>query len=399
MAGEDQRQRIRAVRRPHRAARRRIPDGAGDFPVAGAAAVGDPRHRVEDGALERGAGPVDRELELAALPNEEIENLTTEAFVFPRGRGNERTNFAFQPPLGGRRTPAAAEQDRGQSVTGAQQFETPDRGDPGIQRRSTAIHHRAHSSRQQSNSRSQCGFRRYASIQREAALRCPVPLPSPSAFLFDWDGTLADSFAVIQHASLAVFRHFGIAMDEELYRSTYRPDWHETYRQLGIPEDRWTEAGALWRKKYDERSREVALFPGALAVLTTLAEAGARLGVVTTADRDRFLEDLDRCGLSGRFGAVVAFEDARRKKPHPEALLLALGRLGMKSSEALYAGDRPEDVAMGKQAGTLTAAVVSRFSGQAMLRTAEPDFLLRGIGELPGALAGKAAASETGRGC
>lgn len=211
-------------------------------------------------------------------------------------------------------------------------------------------------------------------------------MPPVSAVLFDWDGTLANSFATTRHASLSVFRHFGITMDDDRYLATYRPDWHRTYRELGIPEERWGEAGRIWRAKYRERSREVVLFPGAREVLSALSDSGRQLGVVTSADRERFLEDLAGCGLVGRFETLVAFEDARRKKPHPEALLLALERLGVEPSEAVYTGDRPEDVAMGKRAGTRTAAVVSEFSGEEMLRAAEPDVLLRRIGDLPNAL-------------
>ena len=209
---------------------------------------------------------------------------------------------------------------------------------------------------------------------------------SVAAVLFDWDGTLADSFAATRYASLSVFGHFGIRVDEARYQATYRPDWHETYRQLGIPEARWEEAGVLWREKYLERSHLVNLFPDALGALRALADRKLRLGVVTSADRRRFLEDLERLGLAGHFEALVAFEDTRHRKPHPEGLLLALARLGVAPRDALYVGDRPEDVAMGKRAGALTAAVASSFSSEAMLRSAAPDILLPAIGDLPGAL-------------
>lgn len=209
-----------------------------------------------------------------------------------------------------------------------------------------------------------------------------------SAVLFDWDGTLANSFATTRHASLSVFRHFGIHLDEARYQATYRPDWHETYRQLGIPESRWDEAGAIWREKYRERRHAVRLFPDVCETLDVLSGRGLRLGVVTSADRQRFLEDLGRLGLADRFRTLVAFEDAARKKPHPEGLLLALAGLGVSAPDALYVGDRPEDVEMGKRAGTFTAAVASNFSSERMLRSAEPDLLLPALRELPGVLGG-----------
>ena len=215
--------------------------------------------------------------------------------------------------------------------------------------------------------------------------------PSVSAVLFDWDGTLADSFATTRYASLSVFGHFGIRMNEARYQATYRPDWHETYRQLGIPEARWDEAGTIWREKYLERSQAVNLFPDALGTLWALSDRELRLGVVTSADRQRLLEDLDRLALADRFEALVAFEDTRNKKPHPEGLLLALSRLGVEPRDALYVGDRPEDIAMGKRAGTLTAAIVSSFSSEEMLRSAGPDLMLEALRDLPGALLGTAA--------
>ena len=211
-------------------------------------------------------------------------------------------------------------------------------------------------------------------------------MPTVSAVLFDWDGTLADSFAATRYASLSVFRHFGIRMDEARYQATYRPDWHETYRQLGIPESRWDEAGAIWSEKYLERGHLVDLLPHVSETLDALAGWKLRLGVVTSADRQRFHEDLHRLGLADRFDALVAFEDTLNKKPHPEGLLLALSRLGVEPRNALYVGDRPEDIAMGKSAGTRTAAIVSNFSSEAMLRSATPDVLLPTIGDLPGLL-------------
>ena len=216
-----------------------------------------------------------------------------------------------------------------------------------------------------------------------------MPLPgswSPATVVFDWDGTLLDSFEATRAASLSVFRHFGIVLDDEEYRRTYRPDWHRTYRELGIPEARWGEAGEIWNSEFRARSAGNRLLPGAVSVLDALGGSGMRFGVVTTAERGRLEDDLDRLGLRRRFAVTVAFEDCRQRKPHPEGLLAALAALGAAPGETLFVGDRPEDVAMGRRAGTRTAAAPSGFSSEAMLREAGPDLLLARIADLPAAL-------------
>ena len=160
-----------------------------------------------------------------------------------------------------------------------------------------------------------------------------------------------DSFATTRYASLSVFEHFGIRMDEARYQATYRPDWHETYRQLGIPEGRWDEAGAIWSARYLERSHLVDLLPHVPETLDALAGEGLRLGVVTSADRQRFHADLDRLGLADRFGVLVAFEDTRRKKPHPEGLLLAFPGSGWIRGTRSMLGDRAGRRRHGKERG------------------------------------------------
>ncbi len=206
------------------------------------------------------------------------------------------------------------------------------------------------------------------------------------AVIFDWDGTLADTFEATRHASISVFRHFGVRMDERRYRATYQPDWHATYRDVGIPEDRWGEANGVWQRRYRERVERVGLFPGVMDLLRTLEAAGLGLGVVSAADRERLGNDLRRFGLQGRFGAVVAFEDATWKKPHPDGLLRALRELGRRPEEAAYVGDRPEDVLMGRRAGTRTIAVPSAYGRETLLREARPDRLVASVSDVPAAL-------------
>lgn len=201
------------------------------------------------------------------------------------------------------------------------------------------------------------------------------------AVLFDWDGTLLDSFPAGYHASVTVLRHFGIDVDRERFLETYSPNWYETYRVLGVPETEWGKADRLWRQIYHLQTSE--LFPFAASILERLRQAGMSLGLVTSGDRERVLREIDRFGLQGVFSSVVCFEDTHEKKPHPAPLTRGLEELGAAPSTAVYVGDRPEDIYMGQTVGTFTIGVESQYGPWEILEQAAPDLLLPDVSHVP----------------
>src|ERR1700688_2217606 len=60
--------------------------------------------------------------------------------------------------------------------------------------------------------------------------------------LFDWDGTLLDSYHADSQAYLAMFREMGVNWGLAELEQHYSPDWYVVYRAAGIPGDRWDEA-------------------------------------------------------------------------------------------------------------------------------------------------------------
>ncbi len=201
------------------------------------------------------------------------------------------------------------------------------------------------------------------------------------AILFDWDGTLLDSYAAGFHASMAVFRHFEIPLDRERFLSTYSPNWYVTYRQLGLPEGKWDEADQVWLDTYGRERPE--LYPFAQRTVEALSRNGYTLGVVTSGSRERVTRELERHELKEVFSTVVCFEDTKRKKPDPEPLLVALEQLKRQPEEAAYVGDRPEDILMGKKTGSYSIGVESPFGTRQVLEEASPDLILPDAGHLP----------------
>jgi len=193
------------------------------------------------------------------------------------------------------------------------------------------------------------------------------------AVLFDWDGTLVNTAEASFRCYVKLFGSYGIAFDRDAFRRTYSPNWHLTYSALGLAEERWAEADARWLSHYCEE--EVVLIEGAREALLRVREAGLRSGLVTSGDRVRVRRELAALGVAELFEVLVCAEDTVKRKPHPEALLLALERLRLGADEAVYIGDSPEDIQMAQAAGVRTVGIPGGFPNREALAAARPDVL------------------------
>ncbi len=200
------------------------------------------------------------------------------------------------------------------------------------------------------------------------------------AVLFDWDGTLLDSYHADMQAYLKMFRALGVDWGARQVDRHYSPNWHRIYRAAGIPRARWDEADRLWARYYSQQSPE--LLPGARRVLDTLRRRYV-LGLVTSGNRARIRRQLRRFQLTSAFAARVCAEDARHRKPHPAPLREALRRLRLSAGACVYVGDAPEDIEMARCAGVRAVAVLGPFPTHHRLRAARPYALLESIRELP----------------
>jgi phosphoglycolate phosphatase len=203
--------------------------------------------------------------------------------------------------------------------------------------------------------------------------------------LFDWDGTLIDSYGADSSAYLAMFRELGIPWGLEELAQHYSPNWYRVYRAAKLPRARWDDADRAWRAQYAKHSPR--LMAGARQVLNRLRRVH-HLGLVTSGDRDRVMRQLRAFRLTQVFGARVCSGDTPYRKPHPAPLRLALKQLRLEPSACVYVGDSPEDLEMAKSAGVRAIAVLGPFPTEKRLRAARPDFLLESIRELPEVLEG-----------
>jgi HAD superfamily hydrolase (TIGR01509 family) len=179
--------------------------------------------------------------------------------------------------------------------------------------------------------------------------------PLPAAAVFDWDGTLVDTMALIYRANVAALSHYGITMSRDWFREQYTPDWRKSYRDLGIPEHLWDEMADRWALEM-ARGRPRAM-PWARGALRRLRRRGVRVGLVTASTRAVVEPNLARLNMAEVFEVAFYADTVEQSKPHPEGLLRALDELGVTAGDTIYVGDTLVDMEMALAAGARFAAV------------------------------------------
>lgn len=197
--------------------------------------------------------------------------------------------------------------------------------------------------------------------------------------IFDLDGTLVASDAIILGAQEEAFRQcglvhpgreaglgvVGLTLDIALMRlaGLERPDdaLTDTYKEV---------FGAMRREAATNPALDEPLFPGVPELLDALAtRAGTRLGIATGKSRRGADYIVERHGWGGLFGTIQTADDAP-SKPHPEMILRAMRETGASPAETFMIGDSSFDMEMAVAAGVVPVAVSWGFQPVPALRAA-----------------------------
>jgi sugar-phosphatase len=174
-----------------------------------------------------------------------------------------------------------------------------------------------------------------------------------AAFLFDMDGTMLDSSAVVERTWRAWANRHGINPDD-LLESVHGVRSEDTIRRFG-PVGIDVAKEAAWVLKAELSDVEgVVPIAGIKALVADLDPAA--WAVVTSAPRALAALRIHSVGLPMPKTLIVA-EDVKQGKPNPEGFLKAAARLGVPISECLIFEDSPAGVAAAKAAGAHVAIV------------------------------------------
>ncbi|BAV79147.1 phosphorylated carbohydrates phosphatase [Streptococcus sp. NPS 308] len=173
-----------------------------------------------------------------------------------------------------------------------------------------------------------------------------------TAFIWDLDGTLLDSYEAILSGIEETFGQFSIPYDKESVREfILKYSVQDLLEQ--VAEERKLDAEVLNQvraQSLSEKNAQVVLMPGAREVLAWADQAGIQQFVYTHKGGNAFtiLRDL---GLESYFTEILTSQSGFARKPSPEAATYLLDKYQLDPDNTYYIGDRTLDVEFAQNSG------------------------------------------------
>ncbi|MBL3608406.1 HAD-IA family hydrolase [Rhodovulum sulfidophilum] len=213
--------------------------------------------------------------------------------------------------------------------------------------------------------------------------------------IFDLDGTLADTSRDLIDAANACFEALGQGrpLDPEADAATAflggRAMLRLGFERLGqIGEEApVAEQFPLLLDHYAAGlDRHTRLYPGAVAAVERLREAGIGVGICTNKPAALAEELMTRLGVRGLFASLVGADTLPVRKPDPAPYALAVEQVGGQVGRSMLVGDSGTDRATARAAG-VPCVLVSFGPAADEMPGLEPEALMADYAELDGLVA------------
>lgn len=209
--------------------------------------------------------------------------------------------------------------------------------------------------------------------------------------LFDFDGTIADSFEAILAIANRVATEFGLQpaseSDIEYYRNL---STRQVIQQAKVSPIQLPRILRRVRLELQQEIQHVQPIPGIKEALAHLRQRGYHLAILTSNSEANVAAFLANHDLADRFDFIYSkvsiFGKAR-------TLRRCLRLQQLNPDRTLYVGDEARDIDAARQAGVGAIAVGWGFNSPQVLSQRQPDYLIRHPRELGEAVAKWTAAS------
>lgn len=181
-------------------------------------------------------------------------------------------------------------------------------------------------------------------------------MQKPEAILFDWDATLAETYALMEAAHNHTLKHFG---QPERAPGWLRPIFgqakEESYIKIYGPDfaDQFDDIDRVFVAYVQEHHLDlVTPIAGAKKALDFIQSAGIPMAIVTNKRQFLFEPELKKFGWEAYFDTFVTSGMTPHNKPHRAPVDLALKKLALTDPQKIWlVGDSSSDQGAAKHAG------------------------------------------------
>ncbi len=181
--------------------------------------------------------------------------------------------------------------------------------------------------------------------------------------IYDCDGTLVDSAALIIESMSRAFGDLGLVVpDQDAIRRVVGLSLTSAISRLqpdtdmdGLHRIANAYKGAFAVTKF-EPEFDQPLYPGARDCVRAMREKGAKTAIATGKSRKGLAHVLERHEMHELFDALITADDAQ-SKPHPEMIELLQWECDAQSERTVMIGDTSFDIEMGKAAKAYAVGV------------------------------------------
>lgn len=181
-------------------------------------------------------------------------------------------------------------------------------------------------------------------------MKLELPAGPFKAYLFDCDGTIADSMPLHYVAWNKALSEWNCEFSEELFYAWGGMPVAEIIATLNRKQGLEMPVAEISKRKEDlyfEVLPQLTAVPEVLEHIE-ISHGQIPFAVVSGSTRDSVIASLEALKILDRFDTLVCAGDYQNSKPHPEPFLLAAERLGVAPEDCLVF----EDTDMGIQSAT-----------------------------------------------
>lgn len=216
--------------------------------------------------------------------------------------------------------------------------------------------------------------------------------------VLDMAGTTVRDDGVVERSFVEAMTEMGLDPEGDVLaqhlayvRSTMGQQKIEVFRALFHDEQKAVEANRRFEGAFGRAVArgEIEPLPGAEAALDALRAEGVRICLTTGFSPATREQVLDVLGWRDLVDLALSPEDGIRGRPHPDLVLWAVMRLGIRAVQCVaVAGDTVSDLEAGTRAGaTIVAGVLTGAHSKEQLEVTPHTHLLHAVDELPGVIA------------